>query len=79
MSRGALALPAKIAIGTIIGMVVLGAILGPAVYFGLKGEYDTTRYMVVDSLHVTRAVHMSELHRSSYFTKSLFIDFKYEE
>ena len=29
---------AKVAIGTVVGMAVLGAILGPALYFGLAGK-----------------------------------------
>ena len=36
-----LGLPAKIAIGTVIGMVALGAILGPSLYFGLNGRIHT--------------------------------------
>lgn len=31
-------MPAKVAIGTITGLVVLGAILGPSIYFGLTGK-----------------------------------------
>ena len=34
----ALSLPAKIAIGSVIGLVVVAAIVGPAVYFGLAGK-----------------------------------------
>ena len=37
-SGRALGLPAKIAIGAVTGMVVLGAILGPSIYFALAGK-----------------------------------------
>jgi len=36
-----LSLPVKILIASIVGLVAVGAIVGPAVYFGLAGNFLT--------------------------------------
>ena len=38
---GGIGTPAKAAIGTVVGLVVLAAIIGTSVYFGLAGENET--------------------------------------
>lgn len=41
-----MSLPKKILIGSIIAVAVLGAIVGPSVYFGLAGKNDVLEWNV---------------------------------
>lgn len=39
----------KIVIGSLIGLAIVGAIIGPAVYFGLKGKKNDQPNRVIRS------------------------------
>ena len=58
-AKAGLGLPAKIAIGTVTGLVVLGAVLGPSLYFGLAGKKCVVlRYTLATMQQWYRAKHI---------------------
>ena len=51
-------LPAKVAIGVVLSMAVLGAILGPSIYFGLAGKLNL---LLTESRHVDQGVRFNRI------------------